>query len=472
MFKDEETVMKKPSHVEQLMKIAEIEYEIFPTTEGDFLAYPRMGKKVAIGMDGTNGLIRQMQKRYLELTKKFVNTKTVEDAVGILKCGLDITNKREVHLRHATVGDSIFIDIGDSTGEVFVLEEGVFTTRSESPCLFRRNADISEPLPRPMPGRDLNTLFAYYGIPEEFWSRLKGFLIASLDESINVPILALDGEHGTGKTTLARILGKLIDPPAIPQSPPRNSDAWIDKASRSRLIILDNVSSIQTWFSDSLCTTITGIGERRRKLFTDRESISFNMKKVVILNGIDVSIKRNDLADRLLLIQLPVIPDEERKSDKDLDSFWKEIYPEAIASLLDLAARVHAHVKNVELAKLPRMADFAKVLKALDEIEGTNSLELYLEGIGSLAATTVESDEFLVAITKVVTNSMTVTGSELLDLLHGHKPLDKESSWPANAREVSQRLSLTAPALRRLGYQVEDLGNKNKSNTKKWRISP
>jgi hypothetical protein len=118
------------------------------------------------------------------------------------------------------------------------------------------------------------------------------------------------------------------------------------------------------------------------------------------------------------------------------------------------------------------MADFARVLKSLDEIEGTNAYEIYCDGLSSMSALTVENDPFLIAITKEIKRPWEGTAAQLQLLLSKHAPFVEGRNWPVSPRDISAKLSRSAPALRRLGFEIEDLGNRNMVNTKKWRISP
>jgi hypothetical protein len=282
----------------------------------------------------------------------------------------------------------------------------------------------------------------------------------------------LDGEQGTGKTTVSKILGALMDPPNTPQSPPDNRESWFDMCGRSRVIILDNLSEISKKFSDDLCRASTGAVENRRKKYTDGNTYSIGIRQIIILNGIGLAITRNDLVDRIIQIKMPKIPETNVITEKDLWAFWEDIYPEALGSLLSKAARVYQHLPNVKLESSPRMADFAKVLKSLDEIEGTNAYQVYCEGLSSMSALTVENDPFLIAITKEIKKPWEGTAAQLQMLLSNHSLYSEGKNWPASPRDISAKLSRSAPALRRLGFEIEDLGNRNMVNTKRWRISP
>jgi hypothetical protein len=70
-----------------------------------------------------------------------------------------------------------------------------------------------------------------------------------------------------------------------------------------------------------------------------------------------------------------------------------------LGALLDLAAQVHHRLPAVEVADSPRMADFAKVLAAVDEVHGTHGLARYRERAKRAAADTLD-ESFVVFTTR------------------------------------------------------------------------
>jgi len=88
------------------------------------------------------------------------------------------------------------------------------------------------------------------------------------------------------------------------------------------VVALDNLSEVKDWFSDSLCRAVTGDGDVRRALYTDGGLAVFAFRRVILLNGIDVRSLRGDLADRALVANLELIPEENRRTKEDLAAGW------------------------------------------------------------------------------------------------------------------------------------------------------
>jgi len=139
---------------------------------------------------------------------------------------------------------------------------------------------------------------------------------------------------------------------------------------------------------------------------------------------------------------------------------------------LTLCAKVLASYELVELSELPRMADFARILRAIDIVRGTDSLASYLDEIGKMASNSIEGDNFFKAVKQVITSTWTGTAADLLELTYSERPLPPDKFWPNTPAEVTGRLIRTSPTLRKVGWQIDDLGSNNERKIKKWRITP
>ena len=121
------------------------------------------------------------------------------------------------------------------------------------------------------------------------------------------------GEQGTAKSCAAKILRMLVDPNENPmRSPPRDERDLIAQAASNRCVSFDNLSTLPGWLSDALCRLSTGGGHSARQLYTDLEEVSLNVKRPVILNGIEDVATRPDLSERALQIELERIDDNKR----------------------------------------------------------------------------------------------------------------------------------------------------------------
>ena len=131
-------------------------------------------------------------------------------------------------------------------------------------------------------------------------------------------------------------------------------------ANNSWCMAFDNLSHVPPWLSDALCRLSTGGGFATRELYTDQDEIIFDSQRPLLLTSIEEVASRSlDLLDRCLIIWLPPIPDERRRSEAELFEAFRKVRPQVLGALLDAVAVALRRLPSVKLAGLPRMADFA-----------------------------------------------------------------------------------------------------------------
>ena len=110
----------------------------------------------------------------------------------------------------------------------------------------------------------------------------------------------------------------------------------------------------------------TGGSFTTRRLHTDAEEVLLTAQRPVILTGIGELATRSDLLDRSILIELPRIADQERKPEAELWLAFERARPRMLAALLNTVSGALRALPVTRLAKIPRMADFAKRVTAAE----------------------------------------------------------------------------------------------------------
>lgn len=461
----------------EAVALAYEKYEFFPTKDGDILALPKTGPKVALSVDASKDFQSQLSDDYFEAHNgaKVLSDKAYKEALGIITGRCLKLQKVDAHLRVAEHGEETYLDLGDETGRCVRITSEGWSVEDECPLLFRRTKLIAS-LPVPERGSDLKEFFNLINIPANRKPLYLGFLVSFYFPNIAHPILAPLGAQGSGKSKASEHTHRLLDPSPIPvRKMPRSSDEWVITAQASYLVTLDNVSRLTEDLSDTLCRAVTGDAALHRKLYSNKDVEIFEFRRVVILNGIDILGIREDLADRLLVMEMQAISPNNRLSESSIDSAAAEMLPGVLGALLDVVVRVKEMLPHVYLEKLPRMADFAKILKALEMIyPGMAALEEYELGIEEAAMNAIHENPVLASIVKIVTEPWEGTSKEMLDLLNSEKPVLDESRkyWPHTPTLMTTVLARSGPAFSKIGWTVEDLGSRNKDKIKRWRLTP
>ena len=376
-------------------------------------------------------------------------------------------------MRCAEHDGTLWLDLADQTGRAVHVTRRGWSVEDEPPVLFKRTS-LTSPLPEPARGGKLDDLWKWLNVKEDDRPLVAAELVSRLFSDVPHVVLAILGEYGTAKTTTTKILVLLTDPsPVLTRKPPRDQESWVTTAAGSWVVAMDNLSDIPPWLSDSLCRASTGEGDVRRKLYTDGDFAVFSFRRCVIFNGIDVGALATDLANRTLPITLQLIADADRKDETAFWADWETDHPKLLGAVLSLASKVLARLPEVKLAKVPRMADYARVLAAVDLALGTGASARYVDQERNLAAESLSDDPFAGAILARVCEVFEGTSASLLAKVHpGQEDWKPPKGWPANARQVTGQLTRLAPAFRKTGWSVENLGSDNHDNVLHWRISP
>lgn len=263
------------------------------------------------------------------------------------------------------------------------------------------------------------------------------------------------GEQGTAKTTLLRLLVTLIDPsPAPTRTAPRDLGGWAVTASASWLVGIDNMSSISEWLSDAMCRAVTGDAVTGRALYTDSDVAVIAFRRLLAITSIDAGALRGDLGDRLLPIELERIAPTQRRTDAEIVEAFSDAAPGILGVLLDRLSRVLGRLPSISPADLPRMADFAVVLAALDQVTGWSTVADYAATASDIAETVIDSDPFASAVRDFAVRRGDWSGTAG-DLLFALRPERPPRGWPGTPKAVGGALRRATPALRSVGVHVE-----------------
>ncbi|MGW2848495.1 ATP-binding protein [Streptomyces sp. NPDC001274] len=452
---------KKQSAAVRLVALARERYTFVMSTDGRPYAVAIDGPNLALPLRGRAGLRQRLARLYADTFEGDVASQSaLADAMTVLEGIADSGDPVPVHLR---VGNDesgrIVVDLGTADGRAVTVSgpEG-WRVVDRSPVLFRRSGAMA-PMPAPvLEGDGLARLHGLLNMDETTFRQLVAWLVAAWIPTIPHPVLTFKGEQGTGKSKTAQMVVNLIDPsPASKRSQPRDIKAWSAQAFNSWALCLDNISTIPPWLSDTLCKAVTGDGIVDRALYTDDDVVVLSFRRVLAMTTIDAGALAGDLAERLLMLDLQLIEEDRRRTEEELDGAFEAARPAVLGALFDLLACVLATLPTVRLDSMPRMADFARVLAAIDQVQDWQTLDAYLTASANVAGDALEGDPFGTAVAALVEHAGTWTGTaaQLLEQLQppgGIRP----PNWPKDATRASGKVKRLAPLLRSIGITVDD----------------
>jgi energy-coupling factor transporter ATP-binding protein EcfA2 len=172
----------------------------------------------------------------------------------------------------------------------------------------------------PVPVRDgsIELLRPFCNVSESGFTLFVAVLLAGLRPRSNYPVVVVTGEQGTGKSSLVRILARLIGPRMPEQrSTPRTEEDLLVGAAAQHVLSFDNVSGLPDWLSDAICRLSTGGGAGKRQLYTDTDEILFSGRRLIAINGIEDVAVRPDLVDRAVMLALEPIAEKRRRDEAE-----------------------------------------------------------------------------------------------------------------------------------------------------------
>lgn len=361
---------------------------------------------------------------------------------------------RDVFVRVGEHNGKLYLDLANDDYQAVEIDKEGHRVIDNPPVRFRR-APGMEALSIPEPGGSIDNLRRLINVKnEEDFVLVVSWLLAALRNVGPYAVLALLGEHGTAKSTLARLLRGLVDPNrATLRTLPRDERDLFIAASNGYVLSFDNVSGLRDWLSDALCRLATGGGFATRTLYTDLEETMIDAMRPIILNGITDIVGRPDLADRAIFLHLEPIAEDQRRTESEV---WKEfdnVRPGILGALLDAIVHGLRKLPSTKLDRLPRMADFALWATACEGAlwaAGTFA-KAYDRNRGEATSDVIEGDIIALRIRDLQKAKWEGTAAQLLALLETEEDRNSKD-WPRSPRALRSRLTRAAPMLRQIGF--------------------
>ena len=371
--------------------------------------------------------------------------------------------KNRVFNRIAEQGSSLYLDLGNEDWNAVTINAAGWQVVNRPPVYFQRSTSM-QGLSMPIPGAgDIELLRPFLNVASDIDFRmLVAWLVGCFHPRGPYPILILTGEQGSAKSTTAKALRGLIDPAnPMGRSSPGSEHDLVIAAKHNHVLAFDNLSNIKPAIADALCRISTGGGFGTRKMYSDSEEVVFNATRPIILNGIPDLATRPDLAERSIIVHLPMIPASQRQFETEFWKAFNNAAPRILAGLLDAVSGALGRIGSINLPERPRMADFAKWATAAETGLGWPEgafMESYTANRQSVEEAAIEGNPVAEAILCLVVEKggWTGTATELMKALRVGYPVltDDPASFPRQANKFSGELRRVQTLLRSRGIEI------------------
>ncbi|MEM4323565.1 MAG: hypothetical protein QXO37_06885 [Candidatus Nitrosocaldaceae archaeon] len=367
---------------------------------------------------------------------------TINNVIDILKALVQHFSKHIVtSVRCHFVDNTLYYDTRDELYSIVKIDKnGVAIVQQTEPCLpYYRSGKASlrkdekawdrllDNLNVVLKDLDDNTLSKY-----DTKMIIKVLTTTLFFNSVPKPIFCIIGKEGSGKTTLANIIKKIIDPENENTlenetiSLIRDMKDFKSIARSNYCLVFDNVSRIDKDTSDLLCRASTGGKLIHRALYTDTQQSAISIMRAIIITARQVPSYESDFLDRVIVVKCDRIDKKDIRLVSELNdvvNLFAAVRYECFVTI-SKALEIYNQVKEELRVRglLARLADFIVLAEAVARSYGYTPLEFtqkFNEMNRVLKEEKIEDDEVLQAVVTLIEEDGAFEGSaqDLAELL-------------------------------------------------------
>jgi hypothetical protein len=403
-----------------------------------------------------------LMTRGRESLGRIPKSSVVKEVVNNLDANTLINGRTEdVHIRSALLDGHLYIDLHDDVGRIVDIGPDGWLITRHAPVRFVHHTGML-PLPDPSPKGSIRLLWDVLNISPDSDSAvlLCAWLLKAYVPIWPSPILVLQGREGSAKSFGMKVIRSLVDPSEVPhRSLPTEERNLIIHAHNSAVLAFDNVTSFSRGISNILCRIATGSGYGRRLNYENTEELLFTGIRPIMMNGITVEPEAHDLADRCIIVHLEHIPETQRTYEDTLLEQCASLTPGILGGLYDALSTALRNLDSVEIPRIPRMADFARLIVAAEPSlpwESRQFMKAYRSNRMEIRHDGIFNDPVCIALMRLLHRTPTlpnITATELLKRLR--EIADDPNELPGSANVFGKQLWEAQTSLSTQGVRIE-----------------
>jgi len=457
---------KKESQADRLVTLLETEgVQLFHDDLSDSFARVPIRNHREVWRCRSKDFRRWLARGFWKSEEKAIGCDALSSALNVVESWARFDgDEHTLHNRVARHDGAIWYDLADEGWRAVRITGKAWSVVADPPILFRRYSHQRSQL-EPAGGGDLRDLlrFVNLGDPSQGLLLLV-YVVCCFVPDIPHPIPVLHGPQGSAKTTLFRMLRRLVDPSAVEVlSFPHSETELVQQLSHHWAPYYDNISTLSSSVSDILCRAVTGEGFSKRELYSDDEDFIYTFRRCVGMNGVNVVVHKPDLLDRCMLFGLELIDPAQRKPEEVIWREFEEARPRLLGGVFDVLSRAMTLRGSVDLAALPRMADFAlwgcAIARALGHSE-EEFLAAYEGNTDARNEEALQASPVAAMVVELMEQRTEWEGTptdllvELKELAEQRRVNTKAKGWPQAAHALSRRLNEVRPNLAAVGIGI------------------
>jgi energy-coupling factor transporter ATP-binding protein EcfA2 len=395
------------------------------------------------------------RRRFWDKHGKMPNAPAVKEAAEQLESVAAESQKIDVYLRVAQIGTSvIYYDLNNEAGQVVQITAQGWQVLDHSPVKFI-HPEAMGALPVPECGGSIDELREVVNTATEDDFRLYvGCLIAAMRcDASGFFIMSINGEHGSGKSTLSKIAHRLIDPSeAELMSVPDDEKEFGLQAAGNWFPTYDNLKRVSSKMSDWFCRLATGASFQSRALYENTRLITVKYKRPALINGITDLGSEPDFLNRLIRIHTAPLG-ADRQSDiygsgGGIMTKFEAMRPRILGVLFDALSSALRNVNQVKLKHDIRLRDAAMFVSAAELALGwsghdfENAVSFNQSGSQSEAA---DQNPFIRRLVEFMTDRPEYKGTaeQILKELTNELPYSEQKYFPKQLKKQLQQYKST-----------------------------
>lgn len=333
--------------------------DLFKTPSGDTFATIQVDGHKETHKIESKAFKQWLGFQYFRDTGKPLSTQALTEAINTYSARALYGGTIEpVFVRVAENAGSIYLDLG--TPDWTAVEISPLGCQVvPHPVKFRRPKSLL-PLPAPDFTGTVADFRPFANVSDDNFKLLTFVLCSYLRPRGPYPILLMESQHGSAKSTTLRVSRRVFDPNTsdVRTAPDGKYDLFLS-AVNSYCVTIDNISTLPEWLADGLCQLATRGGLGTREYYGQDDEKIIDAIRPVMVGCITDLTNRADFLSRCVLIPCLPLTEDSRRTEDDFYADYEKAQPRILGALCNGASAALRELPHVKM-KFPRMADFAK----------------------------------------------------------------------------------------------------------------